>query len=410
MALNSLNINPDDMIIDVQKLAGADIAALVKFLSDNGKTMTARLNETARVHLLKGEVPGNDPMFASDPDFQQKKQNSWYASLRGRVCHNTSKGSVISLLFPVAVYLYESYGLSCSKFLLGTETSIVPPRWLRSWLTQVEFLNASETAQLYDILEKGRRIRADVLYTLKTRIEEQAAEKGMAGDDYCFYPGILILDVSQVRDFVEIPLREYGNPYSLMKQHLGNHKLLRLLISMCITNQMSPDYFLLQDYSPFCVTPDGRYYPPSSRNLMSLLLNADSATRSRAVGFVFAATASRLAKQEILPSAISIDEEEDAQALNVIAALSEGRRSTSKKKSDQQIVETLKPKIYELLLLSNSPVSSKKLYSHVIDGHPRLARLALFALEREGKIERIPMPRGASYWKIKQKSKRASDQ
>ena len=72
---------------------------------------------------------------------------------------------------------------------------------------------------------------------------------------------------------------------------------------------------------------------------------------------------------------------------------------TTRKDIEQQIVASLKPKLLALLSLNNEPVSSARLFE-VVDGHNRLARRALLELEKEGKVEKITMERGAATWRI----------
>lgn len=397
MSINGL-VCPN-MTIDIVKLRDVDPSAFSHYLMDNNAELTARINNTARAELLKGEVSGFEPSFANDPEFKAKWFTRWYQALRGRLCRNSSKGSALALLFPIAVYLHSCYGISCSKLILGCEAPTVPPLWMRSWLTQAEMLSAEETAQLYLILENAPQVECDTAYILKSRVHELAAQNGIPFEQFCLYPGILEDDLSCVRDFVDAAFQETGTPYREMRPFLGNHKMLRFLISMCVRCQTSPDFFLLQDYSEFAVSEDGRYYRPSSRQLMSLLLRTDAATRAKAIGYVLAATTKRTVSCISLPDEL-LHLEGDVSTMNIMETYTaEGNSELTKDQRDQLIIDTLKPKLLGILNASNGPLSSTSLY-RVADGHSRLARRALVLLEKEGKIIHIPVERGPSYWQV----------
>ena len=184
------SIGPD-MIISPKKLEGIDSATLAKFLSDNNKALIQRINDMIKEQLLKGEVDGCEPAFAADPDFKAKWFGKWYTALRNRLCFNSSKGSGLSLVFPIAVYLHDAYGLTCSKLLLGTEMPVVPPTWVQNWLTLAGKLTMEETSQLYDIFDLSSPEKADLVFTLKSRILEMAAERGARPDEFFMYPGLL---------------------------------------------------------------------------------------------------------------------------------------------------------------------------------------------------------------------------
>lgn len=398
-----------DMVLDIAKLKDVDPAALAKHLSNNVNEIGYRINEAAKEQLLEREVPGYEPSFAFDPDFSAKWFDRWYSALRGRLCTSSAKGSALPLLFPIAVYLYECYGFSCSKLILGCEAKTVPPLWLRNWLKQTDELSPSETTCLYDILESGRVVRCDTVYILKSRIQEIAAEKGIRSDDFFLYPGLMTQDYQMVKNFSGAVFKEEGNSYLEMKPFLGNHKMLRMLILLCVQNQVSPDFLLLQDYSEFAVTPQGRYYAPRHRKLMSLLLSVNAATRMKAVGYVFAVTARRVANGAEVPCDAQHPEKEPGrraeEPLNVMKTMFEASGSMKSWEIDAQIIESLKPKLLDMLEQSDSPVSSASLYQ-VIEGHSRLVRKALIILEQEGKIKKLPRERGPAYWKVIKKPKK----
>ena len=162
--------------IDIAQLQNADLVFVTKALSANSKEITQRLNTTLKEYLKKGEIRGGEPAFLAAPDYP--KGPRWYAALWGKVGHDSAKGSVLPLLLPIAVFLYDSYGLAPSKFLLNTETKTTLPQWLQNWLAQAEVLSTQEYNRLCDILDEGEIVRCDTIYTLKSRISELAAARG----------------------------------------------------------------------------------------------------------------------------------------------------------------------------------------------------------------------------------------
>lgn len=389
----------ETMIIDLSKLSAIDISAFAKTLSENNKALIQRINETAKAYLLQEEVPGHEPTFAADPDFQTKWCSRWYIALRNRMCQTSSKGSAINLIFPVAVYLYECYELSPSQLILGCKTRTTLPLWLRQWAEQVSLLAPSELNRLYDILAAGTTPRHDTVFTLKQRICEMAAERGIPAKDFILYPGFLNGDLSVLTDFAATSFQETGNAYTVMKPFLGNHKMLRLLICLCAIYDVSPEYLLLQDYSSFIAIDPQWRYPLMMRQLISLLLSVDSATRSQAIAFVLSHTVACVedGTYHLPEQKQPVNKESDFINVTETLALA-GKRE--KAKVEAQLVESLKPKLLEILTLSGEPVSSAKLYS-IVNGHSRLARRALLALEKEGRVEMIPKPRSAAFWKIR---------
>ena len=396
------NIGPE-LIISSAGLSGIDPATLSKFLSDNNTALIKRINEAAKAELLKGETDCAVPAFVDDPDFRGKSFTSWYASLRKRVCQEKSKGSVLPLLLPVAVYLHDAYGLTCSRLILGCEMPVVPPVWVQNWLALANKLTAEETQELYNIFDQAVSGEQDTVFVLKSRLLEMATERGARPDEFIMYPGLLVSDVPTIRDFINTPIREKGNAYLTMKPFLGNHKMLRLIICMSVLYQVSPDYLLLEDYSSCAIAPNGRYYDPATRDLLSRLLLADATTRAKATGYVLAVTTQRIEAGGTLPNVIWQQTEKrfagKDDTVNVMETFSSAKGVATRKGIEQQIVASLKPKLLALLSLNSEPVSSARLFE-VVDGHNRLARRALLELEKEGKVEKITMDRGAATWRI----------
>lgn len=401
MLLNDI-LGPD-VIIDAAKLGDVDIVALGKYLSDSEvrERLVQRINYTARAHLLgKNEVPGHVPAFTMAPDIQPTlSAERWFSTLRSRVRYDSAKGSVISVLLPTAVYLHDCYGLSCSKLILGCETEMTPPLWLRSWLYQAERLSSSQIQALYDILEAGSVVRQDVVYTLKSRVQELAGERGALLPGFFLFPGIRYKDMPTVEALANATFQETGNLYEDMKLFLGNHAMLRFIVSLHLLYGVSPDYLLLQDYSEFVVDQQGRYYAPAARQLMSLLLRTDEKTRMKAVSFVFAGTALRVAQGGEVPvlpdGAQMVDRQTHMMGVYVNAA----NNAASKNESDEQIVEALKKRVYEVLSLSGEPVSNTRIFQ-IVPGHFRLTRKALQALEEEGKVVSLRGPDNHTFWQL----------
>lgn len=398
-----------DIIFDLSKLSpeSIDTVTLGQFLADDDirDRMVTRINAMASEHLLKGEVPGFEPAFAADPAFTSKRwHRGWYSSLRIRVCQNSSKGSLISVLLPGAVYLYDCYGLSCSKLILGCEAPVMPPLWLRNWLRQAERLSNRDMAELYQIFEEGSRVRQDFAYTLKLRLQEIAEERGIGLREICSYPGRRQKDATFLTGLADAVFTQTGNDFDQLTPYIGNHKMLRLIVFISILYRTSPDYLLLQDYSGFAIDANGRYYPPALRELMSLLLRADEKTAADAIAFVLAATTRDVvAGQEIWW-------QEDADALNarnhIMGAYTEATATMSKSQGEQQIIEDLKARAYEVLSLSSGPVSNTRLYQ-LIPGHFRLVRRALSSLVEEGKIVAVPGVDDHTFWQVAPKSRKS---
>lgn len=386
--------------IDIAQSQGADLVFFARALSSNSKEITLRLNATLKDCLQKGEIRGMEPTFLAAPDYP--KGPRWYAALWAKVGQDSAKGSVLPLLLPIAVFLYDSYGLAPSKFLLDTEPKTTLPQWLQNWLAQVDELSSLEYNRLCDILDEGKPVRCDTIYTLKSRIAELAASRGVSTADFIMQSCFLSTDYTNTFEFSGATFRETGNSYLEMKPFLGNHKMLRLLICLCVRYQVSPEYLLLQDYSDFAVTEQGRYYPPATRQLISQLLQVDAATRTKAVGYVMAVTAAKVMAGESanIPAA-SPDNSDDT--LNLMAAMT--HTSTTRKETEAQLIESIKEKALQVLALSGEQVSSVKLYS-LVEGHSRLVRKALTLLEAEGKIECIPMVRTAPHWRLAKKKNR----
>lgn len=397
--MSILDIVGPEMILDHKQLQGVDAGILARCLSDNSSVIVDRINNLTRQMIKSKGNPGvQGPAFASDPDFLPQNIHNWWEALRKRLLYDATRGSAIGLALPVAAYLYEAFGVTCSKAILGCEMPTVPPAWVQHWLTLANDLQKDEIDELYDLLENAPAVRCDILYTLKVRLGEIAADRGILPDAFCFYPGLIIRDVPTIREFVDLQVQETGTPYATMKQHLGGQKMLRLVICTSMLYGVSPDYLLLQDYSSLITTPQGRIYDPSSRKLLSMLLNVDSGTRARAVGYVYAAAARRMLQTGALPPAVDALYSQKASAqtqVNVVAELSSS--GMSKRKTEEQIIAALKPKMLEILSKANAPVSSARLFSEV-EGHARLARKALFLLAEEGKIVRIPNGRNAALW------------
>ena len=391
------------MVLDIKKLKDVDFVLFAQFMAENGSAIIQRINDTTRAHIAKGEVPCHEPEFAATEEFKIKHFDCWYSTLYRRFCANNAKGSVLTLIFPIAVYLYECYGISCSKQILGCEAQTVPPLWLRSWLDQVNCLSADDTEELYALLESEPPVRCETAFVLKSRIQEMAAAEGVRFDDFCMYPGLLTEDRPQVQGFINMELQETGNSFLTMRPALGSQKMLRFLVNMCVRYQVSPEYLLLQDYSEFAVTPQGRFYPPSQRKLMSMLLSAGAATRTKAIGFVMASSTKAVANGRPVPALELFNAEfrriDDDKPLNVMEAISSSNK-TSKNERENQIVDSLKIRLLDILARSGEPVSSNSLFK-VVDGHHRLAKKALLQLEKEGKVVMIPNERFAAFWQIK---------
>lgn len=384
--------------IDIAQLQNADLVFVTKALSANSKEITQRLNTTLKEYLKKGEIRGGEPAFLAAPDYP--KGPRWYAALWGKVGHDSAKGSVLPLLLPIAVFLYDSYGLAPSKFLLNTETKTTLPQWLQNWLAQAEVLSTQEYNRLCDILDEGEIVRCDTIYTLKSRISELAAARGISANELIMQSYFLSTDYTTALAFSCASFRETNNSYLEMKSFLGNHKMLRLLICLCIRHQVSPEYLLLQDYSDFAVTEQGRYYSPATRQLISQLLQADAATRAKAVGYVMSVTAARVMAGQGIPV---VPSENTDDTLNLMAAMT--NTNTTRKETEEQLIEFIKGKVLEVLASSGDQVSSVKLYS-LVDGHERLVRKALTQLEAERKIECIPVARTSPHWRLPKKKTR----
>lgn len=392
--------------IDLANISNPDIASLSNALTEHNAEIVNRINATTKEYLLKGEVPGHDPAFMQSPERQKMAQSRWYALLRSRLAQDSAKGSAISTLFPVAVYLYECYGLSPSKLILGYDVQTTLPSWLHGWLEQVSRLSAESYNELFDILDAGTATKCDVVFTMKDRLSEMAEFYGCRLRDFLPYPGILLVDTKMIYAFADATFQENDNPYPVIKPFLGNHKLLRLLICMCALYHVSPEYLLLQDYSEFAVTEKGRPYSPATRQLISRILTVDAATRTKAIGFVMAADADR----DPDAGTDSLEQENAAQGItdesspvNLMEAITTSTQTM--KETEKQLVETLQKKILASMELSAEPVSAQKIFS-LADGHSRLVRKALTVLENEGKIVRIPAQRSTPYWKLAPKKKK----
>lgn len=394
----------ENFVFDIAKLKGVDSVSFTKFLLDNGKDIGRRINETAKTYLLKGYVPGHEPAFSEYPDFKEKGYDRWYPLLRRKLCTPCSKGSAVNSILPVAVYLYDCYGISPSKLILGCEAQTTLPAWLCSFMEQVDQLSTFEMNQLNEILERGKTVRSDTVYVLKSRIHEMAAERGIRPDEFFLYPGLMTVDLPIVRSYAETSIKETHNTYADTNVLLGNHKILRMILSMCVIYQVSCEYLLLQDYSDFAVTSQGRYYPPAQRKLISSILRADSETRMKACGFVFAVSAKRVANGWDMPGLVrpgidDIDKETHDGPVNVMAAATAASGKLTKNAFDTEFADSLKPKLLEILAASSVPVSSVRLFQ-VVEGPARLVRKALNGLAAEGKVERVPMGRYADSWQL----------
>lgn len=377
------------MVIDPKKLRGVDPRQLTTFLSTYASELDERIEETARQLLSQGEVPGNDPAFSKDPEFQRKWFNNWHQALYRRVRKAYSDRSITSLIIPATVYLHDCYDVSCSRVILGCEMPTVPPSWVCAWIAQVDMLSPAQERQLFDILAVPP-VRCDVVYTLKSRLSEMAVERGDTLPNFLYYPGFIRKDRPLLVDgFAKAVFTETDNAYSDIKPYLGSHRMLRMIISMSVLYQVSPDYLLLQDYSDYAVSPKGKRYSATQRAWISRLLTADAATRTKAIGYVMAQTAMGVAQGSVDLSIItgmkrSIQPHSDA--LNIMELLSTVPSDWTKDKTEAFVVS----RIRELVLAAfrnTHKVSASKLFT-LADGDPAFVRRALFELEKEGTIKR----------------------
>ncbi len=389
-----------DYTIRPVDILDSDIPRLAKELSDNNSGIVERLNAMVKKCLQRGEVSDCEPPFAHSSDFLEQYPAGWYRLLWSRVGQEHAKGSILSTIFPTAVYLYESYGLPPSKLILGHEMTTTLPIWLQSWMHQVSKLPDSAHEELYKILYSGRIEKRNVVYTLKARLSEIAAAYSLPMETLALYPGILPSDTKMVADFVATPFRESSDSFSVIKPFLGNQKLLRMLICVCAIYNVTPEYLLLQDYSEFVLTAQGWHYPPSTRKLISLVLTVDAGTRARAIGFGMAASAVSLTPHRedwfMNPKEWAYAHKSSNTIDFMVVMLNADDRV---KESKMVLLQALKEQILATLRQKPEPVSTQKLYT-LAKGHSSHVRKAITELKKEGKIERVDNPGALPYWKL----------
>lgn len=382
------------------------MVSYTRFLSDNVLPLFQRINNTVRETLKQPEpVQGCAPDFFYSPDFRAYNKNSWYASIKRhiRTRPTGNNGSIIGLVLPVSVYLSDCYNISCSKLILGKDTTVVPPLWLRQFLSCVEQLSAMEQYRLFSILDEGTDTPCDTLYILKQRILELGAQQGNFTNEFIKYSGVLKKDVLHLLEFMELPLEEYGNSYLMMMDFLGKREMLRLVIAMSIVYQVSPDYLLLQDYSRYTITPQGKPYPLASQQLMSQMLRIDATTRRKAIAYAFACASQRPEIQLLDDMAQAGNDE-----IRPVNTFQYQVKANGLVDAQRQIISELKPRIMDILDRATEPVSFSKFYS-LVQGHTAYVRLALRELEREGAIESVFTQQNIHLWQKKtgKKSKKS---
>lgn len=401
MTANSANFSIDE--IDIKALKDVDMVNYTRFLSENILSLSQRINATVRETLKQPEpIEGCAPDFFYSPDFPASNKNSWYASLKRhiRVRPTGNNGSVICWVLPVSVYLSDCYNISCSRLILGKDTYIVPPLWMRQFLSCAKQLSSIEQYRLFSILDEGTYTPCDTLYILKQRILELGEQHGNFTNDFIRYPGVITKDVSHLLKYMELPIEEYGNSYLMMKDFLGKREMLRMVIAMSIAYQVSPDYLLLQDYSRYTVTPHGKPYPLALRQLMSRMLSIDATARRKAIAYAFAC-ASQRPEIRLTEDSNSVSST-DTMPLNTFQYQAKAGDLVA---AQHQIVSTLKPRIMDILDTAKDPVSFSKFYS-LVRGHTEYVRLALRELEREGIIESVFPRQNTHLWqKTRKKTK-----
>ena len=378
-----------DMIFDPKKLRDVDPRQLTEFLSTNATKLGERIEGTAQELLSQERVPGNEPAFAADPDFQKKWYDNWHQSLCYRVCEPYANRSIISFIIPATVYLHDCYNVSCSRVILGCEMPVVPPSWVRAWIAQVDMLSPVQERQLFDILAVTP-VRCDTVYILKSRLEEMAVARGETLPNFLYYPGFIRSDRPLVVDgFAKAVFTETGNAYSDIKPYLGKYRMLRMIIAMAILYQVSPDYLLLQDYNDYAVTPNGKRYSATQRAWLSRLLSADAATRARAIGYVMAQTAIGVSQGNMdLSFLMDVKKATQGQGdtLNITEMLSSAPAEWSKDKIETAVVDQIKDVV--MAALRNTPKASASKLFTLVDGDPAFVRRALYELEKEGSVKR----------------------
>lgn len=391
--------------IDINTLKDVDMVNYTRFLSENILALSQRINATVRKTLAQDEpVQGCAPDFFYDPDFKKTKGSSWYATIKRHVRERPTgnNGSVICWILPVSVYLSDCYNISCSQLILGKDTLTVPPLWLRQFLSCTEQLSSGELYRLFSILDEGTYTPCDTLYTLKQRIMELGTERGNFTNEFIKYPGVIVKDISRLREFMELSLAPYGNSYLKTKDFLGKREMLRLVIAMSIICQVSPDYLLLQDYSRHTVTPQGKPYSLASQQLMSQMLNIDAITRRKATAYAFACASQKpgiCLTKDVIKDAAS-----DLVPLNTFQYQMNAQDLVA---AQQQIIRALKPRIIDIINAAQEPVSFSKFYS-LVQGHTEYVRLALRELEREGEIESVFSRQQTHLWQKKTAAKNKS--
>lgn len=404
--------------IDVEALKDADIAQLAVSLSNNREKIGLQYTQLAEELIGRGKVEGNEPAFSFAPEFRKSTDFSWYTSISRRL--GSSGGSVMTHILPLAVYLHDCYGISCSKFFLGKEARTIPPLWVRNWVASAARLSPANKNLLYGIFENGNTIRKETLYVLKSRIYELADERGIRRKDFFLPDGLLPRDVVFLRNFVGVTLHEGGDPYEVQKKYLGNHVMIRLVILFSVLYQTSPDYLLLQDYSEYAMNAAGRFYSGEERRFLSMLLQADTATQSMAVGFVNAVSASEIADAPAQP----VDEGSDFERIiyeekkrhpmyvpgtsgsELVEAFGLPPRTNAERSKDtnnhriqkkKEALEPIKPLIIAILKKRESATRAQILEEANISF--ALGKNALEDLEDEGIVMHIGS-RAGGYWRL----------
>lgn len=392
-----------DMVLDPAVLKDVDPVELTSFLIAHTSELSDRIDRTALELLSKKPPSGKAPQFADSPDFQKSWYKNWHQSLTRRVGKPYAERSLLNIFIPATVYLYDCYEVSCSKVILGCEVPTVPPKWVQAWLTEVDKLSGTQKNQLFNILSAGT-IRCDSIYILKSRLEEMAVERGLALPDFLYYPGFSRKDKPAIVDgFAKTTFSEDKNEYLAMKPYLGKARMLRLIISISILYQVSPDYLLLQDYSEYATMPTGERYSVVQRAWLSKLLSVDAATRAEAIGFVMAQTAkTAMHGSEALDIINDMQATTKNGALSIRELISIAPSEWDKTQKDAFVVRKVK-KVIKANFRNVPKISAAKLFM-LVDGNPTFVRRALYELEKDGLIRRAT-DTSEVYWEITEKFK-----
>lgn len=286
--------------IDLQQFKRMEEAEVSDALSELKSVIELRFNQIASELIRTKRVKGCDPEFSFDPEFATAMYKNWNRFLMTRTMQvELKKYTIASAVLPLAVYLHDCYGVSCSQYLLGQDMSVRLPSHLQTWLEIVMSLNRRERHELDMIFANCEPVRQETLFVLKSRLTEYCNSIGCSLKSFLTFSGMKSWDRKLRWAFAELPLTETGNGYGKQRPYIGATSLVRLLMYNAVHLDLSPDYFLLQDYSEYIVDAHGEPYSDEERELISKLLRSGSRTSTAAVGFVNACFARRLERIRI---------------------------------------------------------------------------------------------------------------